>query len=472
MYVNVFSQFRSCLKLNIMKKLFLITGLLSFSIPSFSQSQNWWKSDGTNTGSVSTFVGTSNNFALKFKSNNIEWFSISPSGIYKFNSLNGSTNGILGVNSSGELFRTSLTGNANDVLRGDGTFGSISSLSGWFFDGNVIFSDGSKNIGIGTNIAPEKLSVNGNILANGSISGTSLNVIDIVGAGKEFKILNSLCLKGVDANVPGSRNMICGLNGDLFVQSTNANYNTIINYGNIGKVGIGLIPIEDFHVGVKARFDKDIFTNKIYTNRITSEDSILRFGDSSLLMNLNSHTIYSTPNWYYYTTPANQIGQAYVKGVRIGNNGGFAKGSNSIAIGTNVSVGNVTNPATLGNNSITMGLNIGNVIDNSLVIGFNSANSNQSINATLFVGPSTVINESGKVGIGTTYIPPGFVFAVKGNMIVEEVDVRLRSQWPDYVFENGYKPMSLPEVKEYYLLHNHLPGFKSTNEIAEKGSFS
>ena len=79
-----------------MKKLLLLTGLLSFSITSFSQSQNWWKSDGTNTGSASTFVGTSNNFALKFKSNNLEWFSISPSGVYKFNSLNGATNGIFG----------------------------------------------------------------------------------------------------------------------------------------------------------------------------------------------------------------------------------------------------------------------------------------------------------------------------------------------------------------------------------------
>ena len=78
--------------------------------------------------------------------------------------------------------------------------------------------DPTGNVGVGTDITPEKLTVNGNILANGTISGTSLNVVDIVSSGKEFKINTSVCLKGLDPLDPLSRNEICGMGGALYIQ--------------------------------------------------------------------------------------------------------------------------------------------------------------------------------------------------------------------------------------------------------------
>jgi len=433
-----------------MKKLLFMIGLLSLaSTTSFSQSQNWWKTDGTNTGSNSTYVGTSNNFALKFKSNNIEWFSISPTGIYQFNGLSGTTRGVLGVSSTGELFRTDLTGDANDIYRGDGTFGSISSMSGWLMNGNVLYSDLSKNVGIGTNIAPERLTVNGNIIANGSISGTSLNVVDIVTTGREFKISTSLCLKGIDANIPGSRNMICGLNGDLYVQSTNANYNTIINYGNTGKVGIGLIPTEDFHVGVKARFEGDVYMNKIIPT-----DSIFSIGENTLHFNTYYNTIYGS------ATGANGV-----NGTGFGSHNAFGIGVRSIAIGNRVRADG-QNSIIIGQSNQATSAQFRNTIDNSLMIGFNSDI------PTLTVLPASGTGTTGQIGIGTTCVPNGYSLAIKGKVIMEEGTVKLADVsgcWPDFVFEENYQRMNWVEKTIYIQNYKHLPYMPSANEVENSG---
>ncbi len=447
-----------------MQKITLMIGLLSLSITSFSQAPSlWWKLDGTNVASGSSAVGTSNNESLRFVTNGTERMRIAPNGEYFLNGLTGISNGLLGIKDDGLIFKIDYSGNSNDVLHGDGTFGPISITTGWNILNSVLYADLNKNVAIGTNIAPEKLSVHGNILASGSISGTSLNVVDIVTSGKEFKISTSLCMKGIDANTPGSRNELCGMNGDLFIQSeANNTYNTVIAYDNGSKVGIGIIPLEAFHIGVKARFDQDIFTKRIVTNRITSEDSIIYIGDSSILF----EHYYNRIGWTN-TTVLNHNGNLIlpVKGFTIGRGNSIASGNNSIAIGTSVS--------STGNNSLVLGSGIStsnlltNSISNSLMVGFNS-----NI-PTMFVS-SGGLNTPGKVGIGTTFIPNGFILGINGKMIVEEVDVRLRADWPwpDYVFENEYKPMNLSEVKEFYSLHNHLPGFKSASEIAEKGSFS
>lgn len=258
------------------KKLLLFTGFLSFSFTVYSQANLWWKEDGTNTATNTSAVGTSNNQALRFKSYGQEWMSISPTGTYTFNSLTGTNNGLLNLDANGQMYRKDYPGFPNYVLLGDGTFGDITSISGWTLTGNQLTT--TKNVGIGTTLTPEKLTVNGNILANGSISGTSLNVVDIVTSGKQFKISTSICLTGIDSNDPTSRNELCGMNGDLFIQSeVGNNFNTVFHKGNAGKVGFGVIPTEDFHVGMDARFD-----GKVRMNKIISIDSVFSIGDSTL----------------------------------------------------------------------------------------------------------------------------------------------------------------------------------------------
>lgn len=79
---------------------------------------------------------------------------------------------------------------------------------------------------------------------------------------------------------------------------------------------------------------------------------------------------------------------------------------------------------------------------------------------------------NGKVGIGDSYIPSAYQVAIKGKLICEEVFVKLRGQWPDYVFDRNYELMPLSELKKYIEVNNHLPGLESSAEVNQSGGFS
>lgn len=80
-----------------------------------------------------------------------------------------------------------------------------------------------------------------------------------------------------------------------------------------------------------------------------------------------------------------------------------------------------------------------------------------------------VIYESGITGIGTSYIPAGFKLAVNGKILCEEVRVKLRGNWPDYVFEPTFTLMPLEDLEKYIQENHHLPGMKSAAELEESG---
>lgn len=75
---------------------------------------------------------------------------------------------------------------------------------------------------------------------------------------------------------------------------------------------------------------------------------------------------------------------------------------------------------------------------------------------------------SGSVGIGTTNTQ-GYKLAVAGNMIAEEVKVKLQGQWPDYVFEKDYPIKSLPALESFIKTNHHLPDVPSSSEVEKEG---
>jgi len=79
-----------------------------------------------------------------------------------------------------------------------------------------------------------------------------------------------------------------------------------------------------------------------------------------------------------------------------------------------------------------------------------------------------VVNPNGNVGIGTddTY---SYKLAVNGAIITEEVTVKVRQNWPDYVFKPGYSLISLNQLDEYITQHGHLPGIPTQDEIKTNG---
>ncbi|CAN5392491.1 hypothetical protein BH11BAC1_BH11BAC1_19470 [soil metagenome] len=236
----------------------------------------------------------------------------------------------------------------------------------------------------------------------------------------------------------------------------------------------------------------DVHMNKLILDTIRLNrimplvgDSVIHIGDSSITVNLNNTITWTPANGFKGlgigntnntgTTWPRPLGiginsvaigsgalLAYANySIVMGNNGTLAYGANSVAIGGNIGTG------TSGIHSISIGdsyplsgtAQYFNNKPNSLGITFNSDK------VTLFVAPGTGANTTGSVGIATDYIPSGFKLAVNGKIICEEVKVKLRAFWPDYVFKKNYKLMSIKDLREYINENGHLPGIPSAEEI-------
>lgn len=58
---------------------------------------------------------------------------------------------------------------------------------------------------------------------------------------------------------------------------------------------------------------------------------------------------------------------------------------------------------------------------------------------------------------------------VNGSILSEEVHIKVKSSWPDYVFSADYELPSLSEVESYIKQNKHLPGTPSEAEVKEHG---
>ncbi|WP_143310073.1 hypothetical protein [Chitinophaga vietnamensis] len=74
----------------------------------------------------------------------------------------------------------------------------------------------------------------------------------------------------------------------------------------------------------------------------------------------------------------------------------------------------------------------------------------------------------GNVGIGTTDTK-GYKLAVAGGIIAEGVRVKLRSNWPDFVFAENYQLPSVKEMQAFIKRHQHLPGIPVAADVARDG---
>jgi hypothetical protein len=90
----------------------------------------------------------------------------------------------------------------------------------------------------------------------------------------------------------------------------------------------------------------------------------------------------------------------------------------------------------------------------------------------IFISPNNTISTSflanGSVGIGTTN-PGTFKLAVEGKIGAREVQVTATTPWPDYVFTNEYKLITIDSLNNYLQKVGHLPNMPSAKEVEENG---
>jgi hypothetical protein len=96
----------------------------------------------------------------------------------------------------------------------------------------------------------------------------------------------------------------------------------------------------------------------------------------------------------------------------------------------------------------------------------------QQTGSTLFMGVNggNLRLDGNQVAIGQDLnTASGYKLAVSGKVICEELKVSLTGNWPDYVFDNGYKRPSLTELKNFIENNKHLPNIPSAKEVENNG---
>ena len=105
-----------------------------------------------------------------------------------------------------------------------------------------------------------------------------------------------------------------------------------------------------------------------------------------------------------------------------------------------------------------------------------------------FIGTNRIVHSSGNVNTGFHFTannkiivgdlstanlnlnPTGaYSMFVTDGIVTEEVVVKLKADWPDYVFKPAYRLMPLEELEAFIGNNQHLPNVPSANEVANEG---
>ncbi|GIV28635.1 MAG: hypothetical protein KatS3mg027_2449 [Bacteroidia bacterium] len=353
------------------KSLLVVAWGIIFSVSNmFSQSQNWWRTNG-NTPQSTDFLGTSNASPLIIKTNNTERIRIAPNGFVGI----GNSNPQYVLDVSG---RTKLRYNVycDSLLQASHLIVS-NSIQTSTIDAHQYLLNGQPAVfSQWTSISPNAIAFNGDVYVN------TLNAQSGISIGN-FRFKNGA--------LPPQRDTIRSDRMVSFVAEKSIEFRAdTVRFAE--KVGIGKQPL----VALDVNGDVAV-SGKVRVNRITTGDSLIKLGDSSIIINTSYNRIYATPS-------NGRMGLA----IGGGNNGdGF--GTASIAMGTyaktyalsSIAIGKYVKSGNNANNSIVIGIGYGtsyleNNIPNSVMIGANSTV------PSIFVAPASAPNVVGKVGIGTT----------------------------------------------------------------------
>jgi hypothetical protein len=238
---------------------------------------------------------------------------------------------------------------------------------------------------------------------------------------------------------------------------------------NTGNVGIGLTsPAEKFHLKGAGRIDAAGSFGGAALNlyaATTNDGSYISFFNEFGATNSSAEIGYSGSNDYLLLSRGTNM---FLKTAGLGISVAEPLTKLHIAGGQDAGFGATSNGYIM--NGAVTGANL--VIDNNEIL---ARNNDRKADLFLQHDSGNVVLcglEQGAVGIGVTSgssIPAGFLLAVDGKIISEEVKVQLSGNWPDYVFDEKYALLSLAGLKKYIAVNKHLPNIPSAAEVKKNG---
>ncbi|MBK9382218.1 MAG: hypothetical protein IPN39_12960 [Chitinophagaceae bacterium] len=332
---------------------------------------------------------------------------------------------------------------------------SSGGVSPWAVSGDNIYNTNSRNVGIGTNTPSSKFSVAGNLLVTGgdiSINDASATVFLRVSNSARASVAlsgvnNDLSIGTLALNDLGKmyfktqsvNRMTIEPNGDVGVGFTSPSYKLDVN-GNARTVGNFIA--EDGYIQIKSTTD-----SKLWNMQYSSGTGRLLFLESGvervILQNGGNVGIGET-------FPAEKL---HVNG--------------NTMIDGDATLNTVNPTIQLQNSDVNKGFI--QLSGDNIRIGTNSGNTVGKFVIRTNGGDRVFVDESGNVNIGSQTDAPGYKLRVDGKMICEEVKVKLSTAWPDYVFDDKHKLMTIGELSKFIRQNKHLPNIPSAKEIESNG---
>ena len=330
---------------------------------------------------------------------------------------------------------------------------------------------------------------------NSSLSSSfTIDSLGYIGIGTTFPATRLHVLGGSDANVgtPNSGSIIVGnasgahiaIDGnEIMAKGDDVSFGTLFlqnNGGNThinGEIGLGMPP----DAGNRLSIDGDVLLNndgvinaegdltlKIDADNNGSEFFALQNGNGDPILNASESGVVSVTNPGGSLWLTSNYGLLSINSINTA--GTFSTQSSSINPAVTVASGSDIVPDIRldGHGHLTMGGDFRIYLDDNNN-GSNKLELYNSIHSEIFS-----VSESGRVigtslGLGTSAIPSGYLLAVNGKAICEELKVQLDSAWPDYVFEDDYEFTPLEDLEDTIQSLGHLPGVPSADKIEKDG---
>ena len=273
-------------------------------------------------------------------------------------------------------------------------------------------------------------------------------------------IHNATALDPVQPFDPNPRDQIFDHDYQTILRFTNPNSGTTSTDGFT-------ITQENYHVLMRNYEKGHIHLKTLGGNVYLSETGLFGIGDTAVGYSFNvqgaSRLYGNTDVIGAFTASGNtSLGGT----LAVGNN--FSVLSNGNVYATSLSLGG----GLFANSSGT--LQVGNDIAVGLThisstLGFYRANSFNLSNDGNLTLAGALTAGGNIVGSGTIRVGNGFFCDAQGNMKVKELRVTL-TDWPDFVFGDGYRLAPLTEVEDYISENGHLPQMPSAAEVEENGA--